>query len=176
MMRRLDRGAEQSISPVQSGLIGWCGLRGIVTLAAALALPIAFPHRDLIVFTAFIVVLGTLVIQGLTLRPMLARLRLGNDDTIERECRLARTEGARAVLAELDGHWTGPGGYLVHQDYCARLSDDQASEVIEVVALRRKAFLIERRVLLQMLRQSRIGDDCFQQLEAKLDWHDAGSS
>ncbi|RYE90717.1 MAG: sodium:proton antiporter, partial [Oxalobacteraceae bacterium] len=44
--------------------IAWCGMRGIVTLAAALALPEAFPQRDLIVFTAFAVVLGTLVVQG----------------------------------------------------------------------------------------------------------------
>src|SRR5205085_9665594 len=55
-----------------SGLIiSWSGMRGIVTLAAALALPEAFPYRNLIVVTAFSVVLGTLVIQGLTLNPLL---------------------------------------------------------------------------------------------------------
>src|SRR3954466_167061 len=53
---------------VGSGLlISWAGMRGIVSLAAALALPQAFPYRDLIVLTAFAVVLGTLTIQGLTL-------------------------------------------------------------------------------------------------------------
>src|SRR5678815_4160235 len=52
---------------VGSGLvISWSGMRGIVTLAAALALPAMFPFRDLIVLTAFWVVLGTLAIQGLT--------------------------------------------------------------------------------------------------------------
>src|SRR5262249_2707915 len=60
-------------------IVGWSGMRGIVTLAAALALPMqingrAFPFRDLIVFTAFAVVLGTLVIQGLTLGPFLRTL------------------------------------------------------------------------------------------------------
>src|SRR4051812_32082046 len=64
---------------VQSGLlVSWCGMRGIVTLAAALALPEApaFPYRDLIVLCAFSVVFGTLVLQGFTLRPLLALLHL----------------------------------------------------------------------------------------------------
>ena len=61
---------------VGSGLvISWAGMRGIVTLAAALALPAGFPFRDLIVLTAFSVVLGTLLIQGLTLKPSVARPR-----------------------------------------------------------------------------------------------------
>src|SRR4051812_27473343 len=59
-------------------VISWCGMRGIVTLAAALALPEGFPGRDLIVF-ASCVVLGTLVLQGLTLRPLLSRLALPRD-------------------------------------------------------------------------------------------------
>src|SRR5262249_37069925 len=62
-------------------LIAWCGMRGIVPLAAALALPAVaggkpFPYRDLIVLTAFAVVLGTLVLQGLSLRPLLRALDL----------------------------------------------------------------------------------------------------
>ena len=62
---------------VGSGLvISWAGMRGIVSLAAALALPSAFPYRDLIVLTAFSVVLGTLIIQGLTLKPLLRALDL----------------------------------------------------------------------------------------------------
>ena len=54
-------------------------MRGIVTLAAAMALPAAFPYRDFIQLTAFVVVLGTLVLQGLTLRPLLRLLRLPSD-------------------------------------------------------------------------------------------------
>ena len=62
-------------------VIAWCGMRGIVTIAAALALPDgggsagAFPYRDLILFTAFCVVLGTLVLQGLTVTPLMRRAR-----------------------------------------------------------------------------------------------------
>jgi len=62
---------------VGSGLvISWAGMRGVVTLAAALALPPQFPARDVIVLTAFSVVLGTLLVQGLTLKTLLRALDL----------------------------------------------------------------------------------------------------
>ena len=63
----LVRGPRTPESWRQAAVVGWSGMRGTVTLAAALALPGDFPHRNLILFTAFIVVLGTLVVQGLTL-------------------------------------------------------------------------------------------------------------
>src|SRR6185369_674357 len=71
----------------QGGLvISWSGMRGVVTLAAAYALPTAtattpaFPYRDLILLCAFCVVVGTLVLQGLTLKPLIAMLHLRSDD------------------------------------------------------------------------------------------------
>src|SRR4029453_3593181 len=76
---------------VATGLvISWSGMRGIVSLAAALALPTAFPYRDLIVLVAFSVVLGTLVIQGLTLKPLLRALDLHDGDPVGREVQTAR--------------------------------------------------------------------------------------
>src|SRR5215218_3151617 len=87
-----------------AAVVGWCGMRGTVTLAAALALPtgnqggVPFPYRDLILVTAFGVVLGTLVFQGLTLRPLLLRLRLEDDGTVGREVGFARIETLRAAL------------------------------------------------------------------------------
>jgi CPA1 family monovalent cation:H+ antiporter len=65
---------------IGSGLIiSWAGMRGIVSLAAAMALPSAFPYRNLIVLTAFAVVLGTLV---MTLKPLLRALDLHDDDPV----------------------------------------------------------------------------------------------
>src|SRR6185437_12983885 len=65
---------------LRSGLlISWCGMRGIVTLAAALALPAEFPQRDLIALTSFAVVLGTLLVQGLTLKPLVRLLDIRDD-------------------------------------------------------------------------------------------------
>src|SRR5437667_10383146 len=84
---------------IGSGLvISWAGMRGIVTLAAALALPPGFPYRDLIVLTAFSVVLGTLVLQGLTLNPLLRALVLDYDDPIGRAVIAARTRALRAAI------------------------------------------------------------------------------
>src|SRR3954464_11003803 len=89
---------------VGSGLVvSWAGMRGIVSLAAALALPSQFPFRDLIVLTAFSVVVGTLVIQGLTLKPLLRALKLQDNDPVGHEVRIARTRALRAGLASLDG-------------------------------------------------------------------------
>src|SRR5262249_50078021 len=71
---------------IGSGLIiSWAGMRGIVSVAAAIALSPTFPFRNMIVFTAFAVVLGTLVIQGLTLKPLLRLLDLHDDDPVGRE-------------------------------------------------------------------------------------------
>ena len=92
------------VPTVGSGLvISWAGMRGIVTVAAALALPVGndgapFPFRDLILLTAFCVVVSTLVIQGLTLGPIMRRVHLNPDDSVEREIGLARAKTAKAAL------------------------------------------------------------------------------
>jgi CPA1 family monovalent cation:H+ antiporter len=86
----------------------WAGLRGIVSLAAALSLPhttdagAPFPERDLIIFLTFAVILATLVGQGLTLPLLINRLHLASDDGVDREETLARREIAQAGLDELD--------------------------------------------------------------------------
>jgi hypothetical protein len=88
-------------------LIGWCGMRGLVTLATAFALPADFPQRDLIVLTAFVVVLATLVVQGLTLGPLVRLLGLDRENGITGELAAGRVELAEAALAALNGR-SGP--------------------------------------------------------------------
>jgi CPA1 family monovalent cation:H+ antiporter len=69
----------------QSAVVGWAGMRGAVSLAAALALPTTFPGRDLVVFLTFAVIVATLVGQGLTLPPLIRRLGVvssGDQDTV----------------------------------------------------------------------------------------------
>ena len=89
-------------------LVSWCGMRGIVTLAAALALPDgsggapAFPYRDLIVLTAFAVVLGTLVMQGLTLRALVMMLGFDDDSPVDNEVRAGRVEMFKAAIESVD--------------------------------------------------------------------------
>ena len=87
----------------------WSGMRGAVSLAAALAVPMTiqggdpFPRRDLILFLTFSVILATLVLQGLTLGPLVSALRLRDDDDAGKLAELqARLEGARAALGRLE--------------------------------------------------------------------------
>jgi NhaP-type Na+/H+ or K+/H+ antiporter len=93
--------------------IAWTGMRGGISLAAALAIPLTvpnygpFPQRDLIIFMTFFVIFATLVLQGLTLPVVIRRLGLIHDGTAERATFLrqehsARVRAAEAALARLD--------------------------------------------------------------------------
>ena len=92
-------------------VIGWSGMRGLITLATAFALPAQFPGRDLIVLCAFCVVLGTVVIQGFTLQPLLRLLRFQDDGAIERDLSHARIIVMQAALDSLDGE-TSPAAMM----------------------------------------------------------------
>jgi len=87
---------------------GWSGMRGIVSLAAALALPVflengePFPNRALIIFLTFAVILATLVVQGLTLTPLIRVLNLHDDGGEEREENKARLVAAKAGASRLE--------------------------------------------------------------------------
>jgi Na+/H+ antiporter len=83
-------------------LVGWAGMRGADSLVIALSLPRQFPARDLIIFLTFAVIFATLVLQGLTLRPLLGLLHLSSDDPTEREEAHARRVIAEAGLQRLE--------------------------------------------------------------------------
>jgi len=152
-------------------LIGWSGMRGIVSLAAALALPGGFPHRDLIVLAAFSVVLGTLVIQGLTLKPLLRLLRIHDDDPVGQEVRTARERALRAGLATLDGD-TSSAASSVRQELSAHLTqaDVRNASQSQHGDLHRRALQAAREEVLRMRATKEIGDDAFHQVEEDLDW------
>jgi monovalent cation/hydrogen antiporter len=161
---------------VGSGLvISWAGMRGIVTLAAALALPAQFPARGLIVLTAFSVVLGTLLIQGLTLKPLLRALNLQDGDPVANEERAARARVLAAVLAPLEGD-ASPAVDLVRKDIKVRLGSTGGREGTPKPfqagydAAYRKALQSARQTLLAMRTSGEIGDDAFHTLENDLDW------
>jgi len=83
-------------------LVGWSGMRGSVSLAAALALPQSFPQRDLVLFLTFAVILSTLVLQGLTLPKLIRRLDIEDDGDDEREELLGRRAAVDAALGRLE--------------------------------------------------------------------------
>src|SRR5215831_3814009 len=91
-----------------TALIAWTGMRGADSLAGALAIPFAlpngepFPGRNLILLLTFCVIFGTLVLQGLTLSPLIGWLRVVDDRVTEKEERLARLKANEAALARLE--------------------------------------------------------------------------
>jgi CPA1 family monovalent cation:H+ antiporter len=91
-------------------IVAWSGMRGSVSLAAALALPADFPRRDLVVFLTFSVIFATLVVQGLTLPVLIRRLDVRDDGEEEREELAGRRAAADAALHRLDelegANWT----------------------------------------------------------------------
>jgi Na+/H+ antiporter len=92
----------------QTALIAWIGMRGADSLAAALAIPFVlpsgqpFPGRDLILLLTFCVIFATLVLQGLTLTPLVHWLKIKDDRITEKEERLARLKANEAALARLE--------------------------------------------------------------------------
>ncbi len=161
---------------IGSGLmISWAGMRGIVSLAAAMALPSAFPYRNLIMLTAFSVVLGTLAIQGLTLKPLLRALDLHDDDPVGRELSAARERALRAGLASF-ARDRSPAAEVVRQEFAARLADKQPDVGTGNAArsarseVYRGALHAAREAVFAMRANDEIGDDAFHRMEEELDW------
>jgi CPA1 family monovalent cation:H+ antiporter len=190
-----------ALSGKAATVVGWCGMRGAVTLAAALALPTNFPFRDLILTTAFGVTLGTLVVQGLTLRPLLRWLELEDDGTVDREIRFARVESLRAALAAATSCPGAESADLVRHRYrlqlgraeaelaiagadgvdaphdapsTARASAARADARDEDAAVVRAATEAQRHRLVELRADGTIGDAAFQRVEEELDWTELG--
>jgi CPA1 family monovalent cation:H+ antiporter len=164
-------------------------MRGIVSLAAALALPVAagrgtaFPFRDEVILLTFAVILSTLVIQGLSLTPLIRRLELGEDDSLEVEEAFAREEAARAALARLE---TLAGGAWPRQDlerlralYTQRVQraspldlgdgSDTARARAASRRLRQEMLAAERKALIALRDRGVISDEILHRLENELD-------
>jgi CPA1 family monovalent cation:H+ antiporter len=159
---------------VASGvLVSWCGMRGLVTLATAFALPSGFPGRDLIVLSAFCVVLGTLVIQGFTLLPLLDRLGFEADGGVGREISLGRLGIMQAALDVLAGERTAAAaavrdGYLAAREVAA--TPDGPQGATEHDRLRLRAITVQRLTLHRLREDGSIGDEAYHRLEEELDW------
>ena len=164
-------------SAKEAFVVAWSGMRGIVTLATAMALPAGFPHRDLLLMIAFVVVLGTLVIQGLTLRPLLALLRLPEDSVVEPELSVARAAALKAALIELDGD-EAPAAERLRLQYRDALSKAKRGYDPHDTpdnALRRRVVAQSRRAIEELWRSGTIGDEAYRIAEEELDWIELSS-
>ena len=160
---------------VGSGLVmSWTGMRGIVTLAAAFALPEGFPYRDLILLTAFCVVLGTMAIQGLTLSPLIARLKFDEYDPVAHEVAQARVAAYRAALATFDGDFSEEAKLLRKElsKLLAQAEESQDGTSFEgpFDSLRLRGIAVARQTTYELRVSGEIGDDAYHVLEEEFDW------
>ncbi len=177
--------------PAWSGLfiIGWTGMRGIVSLAAALALPLTtaagapFPFRAEIILITFSVILATLVVQGLSLAPLIRALNLKEDGTLEREEMQAREHAATAALVRLNEvaneGWTIPEhldqmrvhyGNRVQRYTKDGTAPECTAETIEIFRrLRHETLTAERLAVIGLRNDGVISDDVLHRLEHELD-------
>lgn len=159
-------------------VIGWAGMRGIVTLAAAMALPGDFPYRDFIQLTAFVVVVGTLVLQGLTLGPLLRILGYEEDATVDREVRLARDHTLAAALAVLEGD-DGLAARRLHDEYSEALRQVRTGNTpydMRQNSLRVSSVTAARDALDYLRDTHAIGDEAYRIVEEELDWEEIGAT
>jgi CPA1 family monovalent cation:H+ antiporter len=172
-------------------LIGWTGMRGIVTLAAALALPLTtsaglpLPFRAEIILISFAVILATLVVQGLSLAPLIRAFQLEDDDrTTEAEEMHAREHAASVALTRLEELREQPWSDAEHvdrlRDHYARrrrrfsnnggVAPECAAEAVEAFRrLRHETLSAERKALIGLRNDGTISDEVLHRLEHELD-------
>lgn len=176
-------------------VVAWCGMRGVVSLAAALALPMTFrdgrplPQRDLVIFLTFCVILSTLVFQGLSLPSLIRWLRI-REPREDRNERNVRRKLARAALDQLE-KLTGKHPQdekaarqiaAYYHDRIADLDDNLADALgwsshrelwTSLRRLRRETLDAERRELLRLRREHQVDEPVMHQIEHELDLEEA---
>jgi len=162
-------------------VISWCGMRGIVTLATAFAVPVVlsngepFPYRDLILLSAFCVVFGSLVVQGLTLKPLIRLMDLEETDLIAREVTRARTSAYRAALTAINGDESDLADALRREYHTLlrHVDDDPEADLpggLPADPLRLQAIVAARDAITDLRRRGEIGDDAYHIVEQEFDW------
>jgi monovalent cation/hydrogen antiporter len=170
-------------------IMSWCGMRGIVSLAAALALPLTvesgapFPQRDLIIFLTFVVIAVTLVVQGLSLAPLVRRLHVGSDRSRDKELREARASMAAAALAAIHAAAREAGidaaiATRIYAEFAEKLTHTGLNTAPTIGGadlanrLRYAAIKAERAALIRTWREHRIGDEVLHHFEEILDYQE----
>jgi Na+/H+ antiporter len=166
-------------------ILGWSGMRGVVSLAAAFTLPSFFPFRDLVLFLTFAVILATLVGQGLTLPFLIRRLGVGDDGSVQHEeihAREASLEAALLRLEELAEEWPGHMELIeqlraryqhaeehLEHDHAAEGALEPDQEQIEHEQIRRAVIGAQRVAIIDLRDRGVIGDAAVRRVERDLD-------
>jgi CPA1 family monovalent cation:H+ antiporter len=187
-LRRIPKGEGDPPPPIRNlFIVSWAGMRGVVSLAAALALPSDFPERDLLIFLTFAVILATLVGQGLTLPILIHKLDIDDGAGLtgqeEAYARYVAADAAAARLDELAGEWPDHlelidtlKAQYTHRSRHAELRQDHAEEdgdaeqeLLEHRQIRVEVLNAEREALINLRERGAISDDVFRQVERDLD-------
>src|SRR5262245_38678343 len=168
-----------------STLVSWCGMRGVVSLAAALALPVAlptgepFPQRDLVILLTFGIVFVTLVGQGLTLPALIRVLRLKTDTSAETESQLAREAMRRAAIQAVN-KIVAEHGLPAHEAVAVkRFFNSRSTRSGSALTPDNEARLwlgaaaAQRQALINLWQSGEIGDDVLIRLEREIDLAEA---
>jgi CPA1 family monovalent cation:H+ antiporter len=178
----------------QTALIAWTGMRGADSLAGALAIPFLladgtpFPGRDLILLLTFCVIFGTLIMQGLTLKPLVRWLIIVDDHVTEKEERLARLRANEAALARIEdmgssGQARAESVERLRSEYADRirqLSKDASHEESlrrlyskDFEQLAREALETERETVIGLRNQDTINDEVLRRIQHDIDLAEA---
>jgi CPA1 family monovalent cation:H+ antiporter len=177
-----------------TALIAWTGMRGADSLAGALAIPFAlpngqpFPGRDLILLLTFCVIFGTLVLQGLTLSPLVRWLRVVDDHVSEKEERMARLKANEAALARLE-KWEATGRakpetvQRLRTEYADRVRqlkkevppEEQVTRLFsaDFEELAREALETERETVINLRNDEHLNDQALRRIQRDIDLAEA---
>lgn len=200
-VRTLDRRPIQRTRRVgwrERLILSWSGLRGAVSLAAALALPLDFPERDLIVFLTLAVIFATLVVQGLSLPWLIRALGVKGDDEVAAEVHLARVaandvavDHLRAIRNEDTDRWNPATERLLRRyelrqrrlqvqgELLAAVADERpdadelAGRFYRHQALIREVLDAQRSELARMRASGEVGSAAMRTIEREFDLEDA---
>lgn len=169
-------------------IVAWAGMRGVVSLAAALALPLTidgttpFPNRNLIIFLTVCVIFSTLVLQGLTLRPLIHWLRIKPDDGERREEERARLKLATAIIEFIEENYSLSLSEEVlnriktkYEIRIQRLRKDGAqnaladAQIDEFHRIQQELLDTERSLILDLRDKAHISDETMRRIEYELD-------
>jgi CPA1 family monovalent cation:H+ antiporter len=165
-------------------VVSWAGMRGVVSLAAALSLPADLPGRSIIVFLTFSVILSTLVLQGITLPWIIRILGVradGETDAEERDARLLAAQAAVDEIVRLERKWPDHQPLIdqLRSQYQHRVShiepdgegprDEAERELLEHRQIRHAVIEAERNAVIGLRDAGRISDDVLRRVERDLD-------
>jgi monovalent cation/hydrogen antiporter len=178
------RDRDPAPKPTYVAVVSWAGMRGVVSLAAALSLPADLPGRSLVVYLTFAVILATLVLQGISLPWVIRMLGVrvdGESDAEERDARLTAAQAAVDEISRLERRWPDHQPLIdqLRTQYEHRVShiepdgdgprDEAEKELLEHRRIRHAVIEAERTAVIGMRDAGRISDDVLRRVERDLD-------